>query len=179
MPETVDDFMRRFGGGGTVDDEVAVRYHDRFISTSPEDRPFDNRAYHDAATEYLGKLPDDQFRDAARNAVAQAPPQEKAGILGALLSAMSGSTGGAGAAAGGGGLGGIASMLGLDSTDPNKMSEDDAARVMNYARKEHPELIRQTVEEKPWFVKAMGNPVVLGALTLAAAKLLQGQKKTT
>ena len=67
-------------------------------------------------------------------------------------------------------------MLGLGSTDPSKMSEDDAARVMNYARKEHPELIRQTVEEKPWFVKAMGNPVVMGALTLAAAKLLTNLK---
>ena len=74
-------------------------------------------------------------------------------------------------------LAGIASMLGLGSTDPNKMSEDDAARVMNYARKEHPELIRQTVEEKPWFVKAMGNPVVLGALTVAAAKLLSNRGK--
>jgi hypothetical protein len=177
MPETVDDFMRRFGGGGTVDDEDAVRYHDRFISTRPEDRPFDNRAYHDAATEYLGKLPDDQFDDAARNAVAQAPPQEKAGLLGSILSAMSGSTGGLGAAAGAGGLAGIASMLGLGSTDPNKMSEDDAARVMNYARKEHPEVIRQTVEEKPWFVKAMGNPVVIGALTVAAAKLLSNRGK--
>src|SRR5205814_6434648 len=63
-----------------------LRFHERFISTRPEDRHFDNRAYHDAATEYLGKLPDDQFRDAARNAVAQAPPQEKAGLLGAILS---------------------------------------------------------------------------------------------
>jgi hypothetical protein len=179
MPETVDDFMKRFGGGGTVDDEDAVRYHDRFISTRPEDRPFDNRAYHDAATEYLGKLPDDQFRDAARNAVAQAPPQEKAGLLGSILSAMSGSTGGMGAAAGAGGLAGIASMLGLGSTDPNKMSEDDAARVMNYARKEHPEVMRQAVEEKPWFVKAMGNPVVIGALTVAAAKLLSNRGKNT
>jgi anti-sigma factor RsiW len=177
MPETVDDFMRRFGGGGTVDDEQAARYHDRFISTRPEDRHFDNRAYHEAATEYLGKLPDDQFRDAARNAVAQAPPQEKAGLLGSILSAMSGSTGGMGAAAGAGGLAGIASMLGLGSTDPNKMSEDDAARVMNYARKEHPEVMRQAVEEKPWFVKAMGNPVVIGALTVAAAKLLSNRGK--
>jgi hypothetical protein len=177
MPETVDDFMRRFGGSGTVDDDVAVKYHDRFISTRPEDRPFDNRAYQDAATEYLGKLPDDQFRNAARNAVAQAPPQEKAGLLGSILSALSGSTGGTTPAAGAGGLGGIASMLGLDSTDPNKMSEDDAARVMNYARKEHPEVIRQAVEEKPWFVKAMGNPVVMGALTLAAAKLLSNRGK--
>jgi hypothetical protein len=177
MPETVDDFMRRFGGGGTVDDEQAARYHDRFISTRPEDRPFDNRAYHEAATEYLGKLPDDQFRDAARNAVAQAPPQEKAGLLGGILSAMSGSGGGTSAAGGAGGLAGIASMLGLGSTDPNKMSEDDAARVMNYARKEHPEVMRQAVEEKPWFVKALGNPVVMGALTLAAAKLLSNRSK--
>ena len=177
MPETVDDFMRRFGGGGTVDDEHAVRFHERFVSTRPEDRHFDNRAYRDATTEYLGKLPDDQFRDAARNAVAQAPPQEKAGLLGTILSALSGSTGQKGPPAGGGGLGEIASMLGLNSTDPNTMSEDDAARVMNYARKEHPELIRRTVEEKPWFVKAMGNPVVVGALTAAAAKLLSNRGK--
>ena len=171
--------MRRFGGGGTVDDEDAVRFHERFNSTSPEDRPFDNRAYQDAATEYLGKLPDDQFRNAARNAVAQAPPQEKAGLLGGLLSALSGSAGSAGASTDAGGLAGIASMLGLSTTDPNKMSEDDAARVMNYARKENPDALRQTVEEKPWFVKALGNPVVMGALTLAAAKLLSNRNKTT
>jgi hypothetical protein len=42
MSETVDDFMKRFGGGGTVDDEDAVRFHDRFISTRPEDSQFDN-----------------------------------------------------------------------------------------------------------------------------------------
>jgi hypothetical protein len=177
MPETVDDFMRRFGGGGTVDDEQAVRYHDRFVSTRPEDSQFDNRAYQDAATEYLGKLPDDQFRNAARNAVAQVPPEEKAGLLGGLLSALSGRAGNAGASTDAGGLAGIASMLGLSSTDPNKMSEDDAARVMNYARKENPDALRQTVEEKPWFVKALGNPVVMGALTLAAAKLLSNQRK--
>jgi hypothetical protein len=177
MPETVDDFMRRFGGGGTVDDEQAARYHDRFVSTRPEDRSFDNRAYHEAATEYLGKLPDDQFQNAARNAVAQAPSQEKAGLLGGLLSALTGNAANAGASTGAGGLAGIASMLGLSSTDPNKMSEDDAARVINYARKENPDALRQTVEEKPWFVKALGNPVVMGALTLAAAKLLSNRGK--
>ena len=169
--------MRRFGGGGTVDDEDAVKYHERFISTRPEDRHFDNRAYHDATTEYLGKLPDDQFREAARNAVAQVPSQEKAGLLGGLLSALSGSAGNARASTDAGGLAGIASMLGLSSTDPNKMSEDDAARVMNYARKENPDALRQTVQEKPWFVKALGNPVVVGALTLAAAKLLSNRSK--
>ena len=173
MPDTVDDFMKRFGSGGTADDRQAATYHDRFVSTKPEDSQFDNRAYHEGATEYLGKLPDNDFQDAARNAIAQAPPQEREGLLGGLLGAL----GGAGIAGGGGGLGQIASMLGLGSTDPNRMSEEDAAKVMNYARKERPEVLQQTVAEKPWFVKAMGNPVVVGALTMAAAKLLSNQRR--
>lgn len=168
MPGTVDDFMSRFGGNQTVDDREAAQYHDRFVSPKPEDRDFDYQTYHQSATEYLGKLPDDEFQQAARSAVAQAPPEERNGLLGGLLGALAG---------GGGGLGAIASMLGLGSTDPNKMSEEDAARVMNYARRERPEALQKVVEEKPWFVKAMGNPVVLGALTLAAAKLLQNQRR--
>jgi len=184
MPDTVDDFMRRFASGGTVDDADAKQFHDRFVSTHPDDSNFDNRTYHQAATQYLGQLPDDQFQDAAKNAVAQAPPKERAGLLDGLLSALGGGGGAptagtmnAGPLAAAGGLAGIAKMLGLGSTDPNQMSEDDAARVMNYTRKEHPELMQKTVEEKPWFVKAMGNPVVMGALTVAAAKLLSNQRK--
>src|SRR4030095_7831413 len=141
MPDTVDDFMRRFASGGTVDDVEASRFHDRFVSTHPDDAQFNNQAYHDGAVQYLVTLPDDRFRDAAKNAVAQAPPEERAGLLDGLLGALAGAVGstGAGAAnvgapAGAGGLAAIASMLGLGSADPNKMSEDDAARVMNYAR---------------------------------------------
>ena len=171
MPETVDDFMARFGGAQTVDDREAAQYHDRFVSTREDDRAFDNRTYQEAATQYLGKLPDDEFRQAARTAVAQAPPQEREGLLGGLMGAL----GGGGGAAGG--LGGLAQMLGLSSSDPRRMSEDDAARVIDYARKERPEALRQTVEEKPWFVKALGNPVVVGALTMAAAKMLSNQRK--
>lgn len=175
MPGTVDDFMQRFGGGGTMDESDAAQYHDRFVSTHPNDRDFDSNTYHQAATQYLGKLPDDKFREAARNAVTQAPPQERAGLLGTLMGAL----GGAGSAGAGGGLGDIASMLGLGSTDPNKMSPDDAARLMNYARKEQPDALQQTVAQKPWFMKAMGNPIVMGALAVAAAKLLSSQRKNT
>ena len=171
MINTIDDFMKRFGSQGTVDDEEAVQLHDLFVSTRPEHSQFDNRTYQRAATEYLGKLPDDQFHDAARNAVTQVSPQQRQDLLGGLLGALQGGSGE--------GLGGIARMLGLSSTDPNKMTEDDATRVMNYARKEDPQALRQTVQEKPWFVKALGNPVVMGALTLAAAKLLSNRKKTT
>lgn len=178
MAGNVDDFMRRFGGEGTLDDREAAKYHDRFVSTHDDDRDFDNKTYHEGATEYLGKLPDNEFRTAARNAVSQAPPQEREGLLGAILGALGGSTaGGGGAAAGLGGLSGLAKILGLGSTDPRQMDDDDAAKLMDYARKERPEVLRQTVEEKPWFVKAMGNPIVMGVLTMAAAKLLRNRQR--
>ena len=169
MPGTVDDFMNRFGGAGTIDDSEAQQYHDRFVSTHADDRAFDNKTYQQSATEYLGKLPDDQFQDAARNAYNQAAPQERQGLLGGLLGALGGGVAG-------GALGDIANKLGLNTTDPSRMSADDAARLMNYARSEHPDALQKTVEEKPWFVKAMGNPVIMGVLTMAAAKLLSSQR---
>ena len=199
MSDTVDDFMKRFGGEGTLDDREAQRYHDRFVSNHENDRDFDNDAYHQGATEYLGKLPDDQFHQAARSAVSQAPPQEREGLLGGLLGALGGAAmggamgnrggGGGGIAdmlgglAGGGsggagsGIGAIAQMLGLGTTDPRQMSEDDAAKLMNYARKENPEALRQTVQEKPWLMKAMGNPIVIGALTMAATKMMSNRRR--
>jgi hypothetical protein len=173
MPGTVDDFMNRFASGGTIDDREAEQYHDRFVSQHPDDRDFDNQTYHQSATEYLGKLPDDQFQDAARKAYSQAAPQERQGLLGGLLGAL----GGGGVS--GGGFGDIASRLGLGTTDPSRMSEDDAARLMNYTRRERPELLTKTVEEKPWFLKAMGNPVIMGALAVAATKLLGSQRGKT
>jgi len=48
---------------------------------------------------------------------------------------------------------------------------------MNYARKEQPQALQQAVAEKPLLVKAMGNPVVMGALAMAASKLLSGQRR--
>lgn len=167
MPDTVDDFMRRFGGNTTVDDREAAAYHDRFVSPREADKEFDKSTYNESATEYLGKLPDDQFQQAARSAVSQAPPQERQGLLGHLMAAL----GGTGAA------GGLAKTLGLGTDDPSRMSDDDAARLMNYARTQKPEALRKTVEEKPWFVKAMGHPVVMGALAMAAAKLLSNQRR--
>lgn len=168
MINTIDEFMKRFSSGQGMDDQMAAQLHDRFVSTRPEDSHFDNRAYQDAAAEYLGKLPDDQFHAAARNAVTQVPPQQRQDLLGSLLGAIGGA----------GGLGNIARTLGLSSTNPNQMSEDDATKVMDYARKENPDALRQTVQEKPWFVKALGNPVVMGALTVAAARLLSNQRKS-
>lgn len=169
MPQTIDDFMSRFGGNQTVDDRDAARYHDRFVSNHPDDGDFDNRTYHQSATEYLGKLPDEEFQHAARKAIGQAPQEERKGLLGGLLGSLAGRSGG-------GGLSRIAELLGLKSTDPERLSEEEGARVMNYARREQPEVLQKTVEEKPWLVKAMGNPVVMGTLAMAAAKLFQSRR---
>jgi hypothetical protein len=168
MP-TVDDFMRRFGGSQTVDDRDAQAFHERFVSTREEDRDFDNDAYNDGATEYLGKLPDDEFRRVARSAVSHTPKAERKDMLGSILQGLGGG--------GSGGIGDIAKILGLGSSDPESMSDEDAARVIDYTRKERPDVLRKTVAEKPWFVKALGNPVVMGALTMAAAKLMSNQSK--
>ena len=179
MANSIDDFLKMFGAGSQPDEQKAAEFHDRFTSTKPEDNQFDNGAYQDAVAERLQKLPDDQFHNAAKTAIAQAPPQERQDMLSSLLGALGGGSALSGLAGGQSGLGGLAKMLGLGSTDPSQMSNDDAAKVMNYARNEHPELIRQTVAEKPWFVKALGNPIVLGALTTAAMSLLSRRRSNS
>ncbi len=182
MPDNVDDFMKRFGSGhDTVDDRDAAHFYDRFVSTRDDDRDFDNNTFHQSATEHLGQLPDDQFQSAARNAISQAPPQERQGLLGGLLDALGGGGSSGGGPGGGmpggagGGLGALAGMLGLGSTDPRQMSDEDGARLMNYARRERPEAMQQVVQEKPWFLKAMGNPVVMSVLAMAARKLFSSR----
>lgn len=167
MPGTVDDFLKQFAGGGTIDDRQAQQYHDLFVSQDPATSGFDNQTYQQSATQYLGQLPTDQFQQAAAAAVSQAAPAEKQGLLGGLLGAL----------AGGGGAANLANKIGLDSTDPSKMSPDDAARLMNYARTQQPEVLAKTVQEKPWFVKAMGNPILMGTLAIAAAKLVADQRR--
>jgi hypothetical protein len=168
MPNTVGDFIRRFGGSQTVDDRDAQAFHDRFVSTREEDRDFDNDAYNEGASEYLGKLPDDEFRQVARRAVSQTPKPERKDMLGSILEGLGGG--------GSGGIGDIAKILGLGSSDPDSMSDEDAARVIDYTRKQRPDVLRKTVAEKPWFVKALGNPVVTGALAIAAAKLMSNSR---
>ena len=168
MQGTVDDFVRRFGGAGTMDDRQASNYFDRFASTRDEDRDFDNNALYEGATQHLGRLDDDEFTRASASAYRQAPPQERTGLLQTIMRGIQGK---------GADVGGIAQQIGLRSTNPQQMDEDDYARLANYTRRQHPEVMRQAVQEKPWFVKAMGNPVLMGALTMAAAHMLNKRKR--
>lgn len=168
MQGTVDDFVRRFGGPGTVDDRQATNFFDRFASTRDEDRDFDNDALYDGATQHLGRLDDDEFTRASTAAYRQAPPEDRTGFLQTIMRGLQGR---------GTDMGSIAQQIGLRSTNPQQMDADDYARLANYTRRQHPEVIRQAVQEKPWFVKAMGNPVVMGALTMAAAHMLNKRRR--
>ena len=163
MPRTVEDFMYRFGGDGTIDDREAEQYYDRFASTHPEDREFDNATMSQGTTEYLGQLPDEHFEQAAHTAFAQAPPPQRQGLLSGLLSALQGR---------GVDMGSLQNQLGLPSLSPNQIGPDEYARVANYARRQHPDVMEEQVRSQPWFVKAMGNPIVMGALGMVAAKML-------
>jgi hypothetical protein len=163
MPGTVEDFMRRFGGSGTIDDREAEQYYDRFASTHPEDREFDNEMMYRGTTEYLGRLPDEQFAQAAQQAYAQAPHAQQQGLLGSLLSALQGR---------GVELGALQRQLGLPSLSPQQLGPDEYAWLANYARRQHPDALEEQVREQPWFVKAMGNPIIMGALGVIAAKML-------
>jgi hypothetical protein len=53
------------------------------------------------------------------------------------------------------------------------MGPDAYARVANYARQQHPDVMEEQVRSQPWFVKAMGNPIVMGALGVIASKMLR------
>ena len=164
----IEDFLKTFSaGGGNIDPQQAQQMHDRFVSTRPEDSQYDASAYHEAVAQQLGQMPDDQFQHVAQSAMEQAQPQQRQDLLGGLLGALGGGMG-----AGGGGIGQIAKMLGLGSTDPQQMSGGDATKVMDYARKEQPDAMRTVVAQQPWLAKAMGNPVVMGALTMVASQLL-------
>lgn len=167
MPGTVDDFIQRFGGATTIDDREASQYYDRFASTRPEDTDFDNDTMSRGTTEYLGQLPPDQFQQAASSAFTQAPPPQRQGLLSGLLSGLQGR---------GVDPGSLQSRLGLGSLNPNQMGAHDYARLADYARTNHPDVMQRQVAEQPWLVKAMGNPFVMGALGVVASRMIRKRR---
>jgi hypothetical protein len=162
MPGTVDDFIKRFGGEQTMDDREATHFYDRFASTHPDDRDFDNDAMYSGASEYLGKLPEPDFQQAAQNAYATASPQQRQGLAGSIMRVLQ-IRGGAGALAG---------LFGGNRA-PEQMTPDEYARAAGYLRQRHPDAMQEVVREQPWLVKAMGNPVLMGALGMVASRMIR------
>ena len=167
MQGTVDDFMRRFSGAGTMDDREASQYYDRFASRDPNDRDFDNDTMYEGATQYLGQLPDNEFERAASNAFTHTPAQQQRGLLGSLLGGLQNR---------GVDMGMIQNQLGIGGRDLNNMGPNEYARLASYARRNHPDVMREQVREQPGLLKAMGNPIVMGALGMVAARMLRKRR---
>ena len=60
-----------------------------------------------------------------------------------------------------------------DRATRSKWAADDLTKVANYVRTQHPDVMQQAVQQQPWLMKAMGNPIVMGALGLIAAKMMK------
>lgn len=167
MTEDFNDFVKRFDRSGTrVHEKEAAKYHDRFVSTRPADREFVNRAYAEGAAEYIARLSDRRFHDATRNAISRARRQQTQHLFGSILKALRTSSGQKGLKA-------IANRIGLSTTDPSTMTTNDGTRLLNYVREERCDLLRQTLSQQPWFIKAMGNRTILGGLSMAATRLVR------
>jgi hypothetical protein len=164
MSSTLQDFVKAFTGPSGTGSQDASQYMDRFASDRPEDQEFDNNEFHSGASEYLRQMPENQFHSAATTAFNQAPPQQRHGLLSGLMGALSGR---------GLNIGSIANQLGLGSTNLQEMGATDYARLANYARLNHPQVMQDHVQSQPWLVKAMGNPVVMGALGIVASRILR------
>ena len=167
MAGTVDDFIKRFGDKGTMDDREAAQVFDRFASDDPNDRDFDNNEMFSGATEYLGKLPEPEFQQAAQTAYESAPPSQRQGLVGSLLRALQGR---------GENPANLSGLFGQGSV-PADMSSQQYAQLANYTRQRHPDALQDVVREQPWIVKAMGNPVLMGALGMVASRMIKNRTR--
>ena len=168
MAGTVDDFIKRFGSQQTMDDREAAQVFDRFASTDPNDRDFDNNEMYSGATEYLGKLPEPEFQHAAQSAYASAPPEQKQGLVGSLLRALQGR---------GENPSNLAGLFGSGGSIPREMTPQQYAQLANYTRQRHPDAMQEVVREQPWIMKAMGNPILMGALGMVASRMIKNRTR--
>ena len=154
----VSDFMERFSNPNTyvAPDEVSKRF-DRFAQSGHPD-------FQHAAGSFLSQMDPNQFAYAAQNM----EPNQRVGLAESLLGAL----GGAGI-----NLGGLGQMLGLGSTDPRQMGPQDIARLAGFAQQNAPGALQRTAQEQPFLLKALGNPIVQGALAVMAARYLSNRNR--
>ena len=154
----VEDFMTRFSDPDTyAEPEEATQRFGRYLDGGDPD-------VRRAASAALSQLDDEQFERAARSM----NDDDRAGFAGGLLDKLGQS---------GLDIGSILGTLGLSSGDPRSMGPDELSKLAGYARKTAPRALRETAEEQPAFMKALGNPLVMGALGMLAARYLSKRNR--
>lgn len=154
----VQDFMTRFSDPHTyVPPEEVHQQFDRFAQANhPE--------FQQAAGTMVSQMDPGQFVQAAQSL----EPTQRAGFAQVLANAL----GTAGLD-----LGGLASRLGLSTTDPRSMQPQDIGRLAGYAQQNAPGALQQAAREQPFILKALGNPLVAGALAIMGARYLSRMRQ--
>lgn len=155
----VEDFMSRFSNPNTYvpPSEMTQRF-DQFNQARHPD--FDQ-----AVKSYISQADPDTFSRAAQNL----NPEERSGLASGLMNALKNA---------GVDIGGIARSLGLSTDDPRSMQPDDLGRLAGYAQQNAPSALQQTAQEQPFLIKALGNPLVQGALAIMAARYLSKRTRS-
>jgi hypothetical protein len=160
---SVADFMNRFSDPNTyVPPEEANTHFENLLQRRPPE-------FERATGTILSQMDENHLR----NAASRMDGSTRAGFAGKLLkSLLTGGAVGGGGLAGGLDLGKLAQMIGLRNTDPSQMDEDDLGRLTTYAQRNNPAALQNAAREEPGFIKALGNPMVAGALAVMGAALL-------
>ncbi len=153
LGQEAQELLSRFQGGNVPDQEAQQQY------AQVQDHP-DAQA---AQQEVLNSMPPDDFSATAEQAAQSLPPQQRQDVASSLLGALQGR---------GLDLGSIASMLGLGSANPGSMGPADLARLLGWAQQNQPDALHEAIGDKPWFVQALGSPVVSSILSNLAGRLL-------
>ncbi len=155
----VSDFMNRFSDPDTyvAPDEVNQRFDRLAQAGHPE--------LQRAAGSYISQMDPSQFAQAAQNM----EPQQRAGFAGGLLGSLQKMLGLDASSLG--------DKIGLSSTDPQRMGAQDIGRLAGYAQQNAPGALQQTAREQPFLLKALGNPLVQGAIAVMAARYMANRSR--
>ncbi len=152
----VTDFLQRFASPNVyVAPDEANQQFDQLAQSGHPD-------FMQAVGSVLSQMDPNQFGQAAQNMA----PNQRAGFAGSLLNTLQSM---------GVNLGPLGQMLGLSSLDPGQMGPQDIARLAGFAQQNAPGALHQVAQEQPFFLKALGNPLVQSALSMMAAKYLSNR----
>jgi hypothetical protein len=144
-------------GAGPWSDQQAMGYYDRFGS---------HPACYGPQCEAIQQMPPQDFQGAADQAAYGMPPEQREAVAGDLLGALRQK---------GFNLGQLAQVIGFGSASPQNIQPNDLSRLLGWAQQNQPDALGQAVQDKPWFIKQLGNPMVQSVLQKLAARFLGGR----
>ena len=112
-------------------------------------------------TQFVQNAPPQMVQQAHEQYYQQMPPQQRGGLMQGLM----------------GGLmqrGAMPQQMGIQNTDPNTMSPQDAARVTGYAAQQQPDLLHQIMGPGGPLGSTGAKLAVAGIAAFAAKQMLSG-----